>query len=256
MSHQHNQDDTLVHAPHAPLTEYYTDEDHRRDWVQDMFNGTAIDYERMERLIGLGSGSWYRRAALKRAGLRPGMRVLDIGVGTGLVSRQAATIVGLPAFVTGIDPSPGMLAHAGVPAGVQLVRGAVERLPFADASFAFLTMGYALRHLTDLSMAFGECLRVLQPGGCYCILEITCPQNKLHAWMLKTYIRGVVPWIAGLTARSPRTPALWRYYWDTIAACAPPAQVMRTLEATGFCKVERYVELGMFSAYHAHKPAA
>ncbi len=256
MSHQPNQPDQLVQAPHIPLTNYYADEGQRRGWVQDIFNSTAVDYDRIERLVGLGSGIWYRGAALQRAGLQPGMRVLDIGVGTGLVACQAAAIVGRPALVTGIDPSPGMLEHAGVPEGVQLVRGVVERLPFADASFAFLTMGYALRHIADLSLAFVECLRVLRPGGCYCILEITCPQNKLHAWMLKAYMRGVVRWIAGLTARSPRTPALWRYYWDTIAACVPPTQVMRTLEATGFCQVERHVELGMFSEYRAHKPAA
>ena len=245
----------IVHAPHPPLTAYYQNEAQRRNWVRHMFDGTAADYDRIERFVGLGSGSRYRGDALLRAGLKPGMKVLDIGVGTGLVSRQIARIVGVPELVTGIDPSPGMLQNARLPAGVKLVRGGVERLPFADASFDFVTMGYALRHIADLSVAFAECARVLRPGGRYCILEITLPEKKFHATLLKGYLRGVVPWLARLTSRNSETPVLWNYYWDTIAACAPPSQVMRTLERSGFGKVDRYVEMGIFSEYRSDKPA-
>jgi demethylmenaquinone methyltransferase/2-methoxy-6-polyprenyl-1,4-benzoquinol methylase len=245
----------VVHAPHPPLTDYYPDETQRRGWVRSIFDGTAADYDRIERIVGLGSGSWYRGEALLRAGLKPGMKVLDIGVGTGLVSRQVARIVGAPDLVTGIDPSPGMLENARVPDGVKLVRGGVEHLPFADASFDFVTMGYALRHIADLSIAFSECFRVLRPGGRYCILEITNPDGKFHATLLKGYLRGVVPWLARLTSRNAETPVLWNYYWDTIAACARPSQVMHTLEAAGFGKVDRHVELGIFSEYRSDKPA-
>jgi demethylmenaquinone methyltransferase/2-methoxy-6-polyprenyl-1,4-benzoquinol methylase len=44
---------------------------------------------------------------------------------------------------------------------------------------------------------------------------------------------------------------LWRYYWDTIEACVPPAQVMQTLRNAGLADVERHVELGIFSEYRA-----
>ena len=246
----------IVHAPHAPLTDYYQSEAQRRVWVGRMFDGSAADYDRIERMVGLGSGLRYRAAALLRAGLKPGMKVLDIGVGTGLVSRQVVRIVGVPELVTGIDPSPGMLQNAKVPAGLRLVRGGVEHLPFADASFDFVTMGYALRHIADLSLAFAECARVLRPGGRFCILEITTPDGKFHATLLKAYLNGVVPWLARLTSRNAETPLLWNYYWDTIATCAPPSRVMRTLEDAGFGKVDRHVELGMFSEYRSDKPAS
>lgn len=169
------------------------------------------------------------------------------------MSREIARIVGAPELVTGIDPTPGMLENAQVHASVKLVRGGVEQLPFSDASFDFISMGYVLRHIGDLSQAFAECARVLRPGGCYCILEITRPDRKFHATLLKGYLRGVVPWLARLTSRNAQTPLLWIYCWDTIAACAPPSQVMRALEGSGFNEVHRHLELKIFSEYRARK---
>jgi len=64
-------------------------------------------------------------------------------------------------------------------------------------------------------------------------------------------MRGVVPAIARLVSRSPTTPMLWRYYWDTIEACVPPAQVLETLADAGLTEVGRHVELGIFSEYRA-----
>ncbi|MGH6629737.1 MAG: class I SAM-dependent methyltransferase, partial [Burkholderiales bacterium] len=237
-----------------PLTDYYEHEADRPGWVRRMFDATASDYDRIEHLIAFGSGMRYRCDALLRAGLKPAMRVLDVGTGTGLVARHAAKIVGNPALVTGIDPSPQMLRNAKLPGGVTLLEGCAERIPFPDRSFDFVSMGYALRHITDLLVAFGECLRVLKPGGRLCALEITRPENKILAALLKAYLRGVVPFLARLTARHTETPLLWSYYWDTIESCAPAERVIRTLEAAGFVNVDRHVELKIFSEYRADRP--
>ena len=243
----------VVHAPHPPLTDYYDAEEDRRGWVGRIFDKTAVDYDRMERILGLGSGSWYRRRALVRAGLKPGMRALDVGIGTGLVARQAADILGDPRMVTGLDPSPGMLQSAKLPPGVALFEGRAEEIPFPDASFDFLSMGYALRHISDLSVAFAEFRRVLKPGGRLCILEITRTEGRIRTAIMKAYFRTVVPTLAKLTARDKDTSLLWRYYWDTIQACAAPQEVMRTLESVGFVNVDRHVELGIFSEYRGDR---
>lgn len=241
-------------APHVPLTDYYASESERSGWVRGIFDRTAGDYDRVERVLGLGSGSWYRNRALRRAGLAAGMRVVDVGTGTGLVAREAAAIVADGALVTGVDPSAGMIAHARVPPGVTLLTGAAEAIPLPDASADFLSMGYALRHISDLAPAFAEFHRVLRPGARLCLLEITLPDTAFKRALLKVYLRGVVPGISAIVARHADMPRLMRYYWDTIAACVPPATILQGLRDAGFVDVDRYVELGIFSEYRARKP--
>lgn len=249
-------DKRIASVPHPPLTEYYDREEDRRSWVNTIFNKTATDYDRMETVLGLGTGPWYRRQTLELAGLKHGMQMLDVGIGTGLVARQAALIMRDASTITGVDPSVGMMQSAKLPAGVKLVEGRAEQIPLPNDSYDFLSMGYALRHVSDISLAFSEYFRVLRPGGRVCILEITSPKGRIATALLKTYFRYIVPNLAKLLAKEKDTPLLWQYYWDTIEACASPESVLNTLRNAGFTNVRRNVDLGIFTTYLADKPAA
>jgi len=245
----------LVHLPHGPLPAYYGDGDApaRQRFIRRTFDDTAPDYDRLEKVLGLGTGSWYRRQALVRAGLTRGMQVIDVGMGTGLVSSEILRITGEPGRLIGVDPSPGMMAQAHLPAAVRCLEGTAERMPLPDASADFIVMGYALRHITDLAAAFAEFHRVLRPGGRVLVLEISKPRSAPGTMVLKAYMRGVVPLLARLISRKPSTPMLWRYYWDTIEACAAPEAVMHTLSGVGLHDVHREVALGIFSEYGARR---
>lgn len=242
-----------VQLPHQPLPDYYPSDDlqARESFLRKTFDDTAVDYNKLEAILGFGTGPSYRGRALKRAGLKPGMMVVDVGMGTDIVSQEILKITGEPSKLIGVDPSPGMMAQAKLPAEVVCKLGRAEEIPVPDASVDFLVMGYALRHISDFSKACAEFRRVLKPGGRLLILEITMPQSRLGTWVLKAYMRGVVPLLARFVSKSSTTPMLWRYYWDTIASCIPPAQVIASLSAAGLLEASRYVELGIFSEYRA-----
>jgi demethylmenaquinone methyltransferase/2-methoxy-6-polyprenyl-1,4-benzoquinol methylase len=243
----------LVQSPIPTMTDYYKNAEEKDKFISDIFNNTASDYDRMERLLGMGSGSWYRGQALLRAGLSVGQSVIDVAVGTGLVAREAVRIVKDPSLVVGVDPSAGMLNSAKVPEGVRLVQGSAESIPLPDASFDFLSMGYALRHIPDLTKAFNEFYRVVKPGARICILEITPPKNRIAKNLVKIYMKNLVPTFGRFFNLSGDTATLWRYYWDSIEACVPAESVIATLEAAGFKSVERVVMQGIFSEYRAIK---
>ena len=195
------------------------------------------------------------------------MRVLDVAMGTGLVAREAATIVGAEGFVLGVDPSAGMLHQAlakfpplrsGSTAGalfppprakVSALLAIGDALPIRDESFDFVSMGYALRHLRDVRVTFGEFHRVLKPGGKVCVLEISRPAGTIGRAVLAGYFRAVLPILAAVAGTTSKTRDLWKYYWETIDACLPPQGVMETLREVGFVDVTRNVQLGIFSAY-------
>lgn len=248
-------DSHAVHAPHRPLEAYYSGEEGRRPFLRRIFDEAAGDYDLIERVMALGSGSRYRRRALVRAGLRPGMAVLDVATGTGLVAREAASVLGDRARVVGLDPSSGMLHAASSELGTSAVQGTAESLPFASASFDFLSMGFALRHMTDLTVVFSEFRRVLRPGGVVCLLEITQPNGRFARTVTKLYMRRIAPLVARAFARHAETARLMRYYWDTIEACVPPEEVLAALRDAGFTDVRRHVELRIFSEYTGRVPA-
>jgi demethylmenaquinone methyltransferase/2-methoxy-6-polyprenyl-1,4-benzoquinol methylase/phosphoethanolamine N-methyltransferase len=110
--------------------------------------------------------------ALDLAGVAPGMRVLDVGCGPGILTRAAQLRAGPGGAAYGIDASPEMVALAereaarrGVAAQFQL--GVAEALPFPDGMFDVVMSRLVIHHLPgDLkARAFAEMRRVLRPGG-------------------------------------------------------------------------------------------
>ena len=249
-------DTTLTSLPPQPyLEQYYRNDEEKRAFVRDLFDKGAREYDRAESIMALGTGRWYRRQALARAGLKQGMSILDVATGTGLVAREAIGIIGDKDKLLGLDPSPGMLAEARRLLGIRATLAYAEQIPLEDSAVDFLSMGYALRHLSDLIVVFKEFHRVLKPGGKLCILEITRPNGAIKQAMLKFYIKGVIPVLSRLTSCHRDVGVLWEYYWETIHVCVPPEKVLAAMTTAGFEDVKRHVELGIFSEYTAHKPA-
>ena len=170
----------------------------------------------------LGTGHLYRKQALQRAGLQPGMTVLDMACGTGAVTRAIVEVLGGQGRAMGVDPSSGMLAQARAHVPAEFHEGHAEALPFTDASFDFLSMGYALRHVGDLHGAFAECRRVLKAGGRLLLLEITKPRARIAGALARFYFRTGLPLLTRLSGGDRAACEMASYFWETIDACVPP----------------------------------
>jgi SAM-dependent methyltransferase len=104
---------------------------------------------------------------VKRAGVLPAHRVLDVACGTGVVSVTAAR---LGARVTGLDLTPELLERARENASIAGVEvdwheGDVENLPFGDGAFDVVLSEFGHMFAPRPEVAIGEMLRVLKPGG-------------------------------------------------------------------------------------------
>jgi ubiquinone/menaquinone biosynthesis C-methylase UbiE len=100
------------------------------------------------------------------ARIGPGLQVLDVACGTGVLACEAAGRVGEAGAVTGLDANPEMLAVARrKPQRVTWVEGRAEALPFGDASFDAVVSQFGFMFFDDRAGALREMRRVLRPGG-------------------------------------------------------------------------------------------
>jgi len=162
--------------------------------IEAMFGDIAGRYDLMNRLMTGGLDGRWRRAAAAAARLAAGDEALDACCGTGDLTFTLAE--SCPACaVTGLDFTPEMLACARQKAGArarrgrpgprEFVQGDLLALPFEEDRFAAVTVGWGVRNVPDVPLAFREMARVTRPGGRVVCLESTqAPDGagkRLHA---------------------------------------------------------------------------
>jgi demethylmenaquinone methyltransferase/2-methoxy-6-polyprenyl-1,4-benzoquinol methylase len=102
----------------------------------------------------------------------------------------------------------------------------------------------------DLKAAFGEYLRVLEPGGRVWILEGHVPRSRLGQRLTRFVWARVIPALTLLSTRSRDAKLLMDYYWDTVEQCVPPETIVDAMRGAGFEQVRyRVVVPGAFCEY-------
>ncbi|GAA3831192.1 hypothetical protein GCM10022226_60220 [Sphaerisporangium flaviroseum] len=151
--------------------------------------GGTIDHPRAYEIMAEVGFAGRRRRVFTRlaalSGAGPGDQVLDVGCGTGYLTRILASLVGTDGRVTGVDPSHPMLDHARrrAPGNCSYQVGEGQALPFPNATFDVVVSSFAVHHMPTAARggAVREMFRVLRPGGRLLIAEFRPPANPLAA---------------------------------------------------------------------------
>ena len=229
--------------------------DGKAERVRAVFDSVAGNYDLMNDLMSGGLHRLWKRFALKRTALRPGDQALDVAGGTGDLSAGMARQVGDAGHVLHTDINREMLdrgrrrlVDAGLFSNVSTLQADAEHLPFADASFHCVMIGFGLRNCTDKPAALREMARVLKPGGRLLVLEFSRPAVQLIEPLYDLYSFRILPWLGEVVARDAGS---YRYLAESIRM-HPDQETLRDIMTTAGLEDVRYHNLsGGIVALHS-----
>lgn len=212
--------------------------------VCSLYDHKAPWYDLQHGLLTFKSDERGRRKVVNK-GVREGDRVLDAGGGTGSTALLAAQRVGAKGRVIVLDLSQGMLAQAkakaeraGLADRIELERGDMLKLPFADESFDAVLSTYSMCPLYDPAAGALELYRVLRRGGRLAAAHSTEPTGPL--------LRKLANWFVGVA---------WRF--PSLSMGCRPVVTLPALQAAGAEVIEQEtfgVPLWPFVFYLVKKP--
>ena len=168
---------------------------------------------------------------LRVASLRAGERVLDVGCGTGVVTRLAAVEVGPDGTVAGLDINPGMLAAARSitppDMGIEWYEAGAESMPLPDGAFDVVLCQLSLQFVADRPRGLREMWRVLTSGG-RLVLNLPGPAAPMFAILADAMGRHIGPQAAAFVRG--------------VFALYQEAEVQDLLRAAGFRHVKTQAE--------------
>jgi len=215
--------------------------DNKRAYVHAMFSAIAERYDLINSLLSLRRDAAWRRFSASKATAGGGQLALDVATGTGELARHLAR-QNHEIKIIGVDFCPGMLAKAGSKLGrslpedrLQLVLGDILQLPFPDNTFDCVTIGFGLRNVTDVGVAFGEMARVAKPGGRVVSLELTRPSSSLMRALHGFGVSLVSPLLGWAVARNR---GAYTYLPESILEFLSPEDVARVMRSAGLEQVE------------------
>jgi demethylmenaquinone methyltransferase/2-methoxy-6-polyprenyl-1,4-benzoquinol methylase len=221
--------------------------------VNRMFDRIAGVYDRMNRTMTAGLDRRWRERAVDLAQVGAGDRALDVCCGTGDLALELGRRVTPGGSVVGCDFSEPMLevarrkAAGATASGVRFEWADALELPYEDARFDAVTVGFGVRNFADLERGLAELVRVLRPGGRLVILEITQPRRPPLSWFFSLWFDRLVPVLGALAGDRDA----YTYLPESVKRFPGPERLAEMVAAAGIPRVRVLLLAGGIIAVHS-----
>ncbi|MBI5788077.1 MAG: bifunctional demethylmenaquinone methyltransferase/2-methoxy-6-polyprenyl-1,4-benzoquinol methylase UbiE [Candidatus Schekmanbacteria bacterium] len=228
-------------------------------YVRSLFDGIAPKYDLMNSIMSIGLHNRWRDSAIRKMGVFPGAYVLDCCCGTADFALAAAKSAGAKGRVLAFDFSTEMLVLAKVKIKEQAFENIIRphqadalKIPVADNSFDFATVGWGIRNLSDMKKGLSEIFRALKPGGKFACLDLGRPVIPVYAQVFYLSFFYLVPKIGKYVAGNEEAYA---YLPTSLHTFPKQKELQKMMEDVGFIKTD-YTNLlaGAMAIHYGQKP--
>ena len=225
--------------------------------IRSMFDSLAGRYDRFNRLVSFGLDHFWRSRTLSV--IRPGMRVLDVGTGTGELAIGAYKRLRGQGSVVGLDFSEPMLLQAqakqqrlGIQGDLKWVLRKAEEIPFEEVSYDAVLSGFVLRNIAlNIDSILKGIHQSLREGGLISFIDLTEPENALMRRLGFIYLN-VIVYYWGRCLFKSAYPG--NYLKESMQNFFRPKAFVKHLEEIGFKNIKAHSYLfGMITHYTAQK---
>lgn len=234
--------------------------------IRKMFGEISGRYDFMNHLLSFGVDYSWRRKTVRQVPVTTSGPILDVCTGTGDLAISFWKKFKGEVPVVGSDFTHEMLKIANskrdqkqIPkysrqnAGLSFLEADTQDLPFADSSFAAVSVAFGLRNVTDTVKGIREMMRVCRPGGQVLILEFGMPKNRLMGGLYRWYFKHVLPRLGQLFARNRQSA--YHYLPESVSEFPHGPNLVDLLEECGLQQVSwTPLTFGVAGLYVGLKP--
>ncbi|MEO9258404.1 MAG: bifunctional demethylmenaquinone methyltransferase/2-methoxy-6-polyprenyl-1,4-benzoquinol methylase UbiE [Crocinitomicaceae bacterium] len=234
---------------------YGDSEKSKKQEVQEMFNNISKRYDLLNHLLSMGIDKSWRKKAVRLLKPFAPKDILDIATGTG--DFAIALLKLNPNKLVGVDISEGMLAKGQeklkrkkLENKITLQLGDSEQLPFEDASFDAITVGFGVRNFENLEKGLGDMLRVLRPSGTVAILEFSKPKKFPVKQYFAFHSKYIIPFVGKMVSKDK---AAYTYLPDSVAAFPEGENFVNIMKKVGYSSVSAHIVSGGIATIYLGK---
>ncbi len=213
--------------------------------IQSMFNSIAKRYDRTNAILSLCLHKQWNRTLIRLVSQRSSPHVLvDLCCGTGDIAFNYLHTMPIPCQAYLVDFSSEMLEYAKrketcyrFSSSHQLfyLEADVQRLPLPNQCADCATMAYGIRNVQDPILCMQDIFRILKPGGCFGILELTRPRSPFLRLGHQIYLRTLMPFLGKWLTDNQQA---YQYLCQSIQSFIAPEELKNLLAATGFVRTQ------------------